>query len=86
MKIALQILQRIARYFRVTVTELESREYTTTEMIDINKLLNKQLQKDASIKMFPIISNEDCLKNEKFKKSYSTCFGSDTYALFCRLF
>lgn len=65
-----QILQRIATYFRVTVTELENREYTTPEVVDINKLLDEQTQKDASIKCFPIISNEDCLKNEKFKKAY----------------
>lgn len=64
------ILLRIAKYFKVTENELIYGDFSHYKKIDFSKITDKNINKKYFESMFPIISSESALKNDKFKEAY----------------
>lgn len=62
-------LNAIAKYFKVTVDELLYSDFSNLKF-DMGALNNKDLNIKYLNILFPIISNDEALKNDKFKKAY----------------
>ncbi len=64
------VLIRIAKHYRITEDELRNSDFSNTNKIVFPNLKNPSLQKNYLETIFPIVSSENALQNEDFKKAY----------------